>query len=118
LINIKLSEHSVFQYRKSDYSIHVWDHQDGKWDGPVIGRVGTITFCDKWQAEHMLEMLEMMLERGEWVKPEQSDSEQLCLSCLKELVDELPIKRDWLNPDLEKTIKNIIKRAERNKSKK
>jgi len=66
MIDIKLSEHSVFQFRKSDYSIHIWDHQDGKWKGPVIGRIGTITFCDKWQAEHMLEMLEMMLEKGDW----------------------------------------------------
>ena len=104
MIDIKLSEHSVFQYSKSDHSIHIWDHLDGKWGGPIIGKIGTITFCDEWQAEHMLEMLEMMLERGEWVK---NDLESLW--CLKEIMEELPEERDWLNPDLEKMIKKLIK---------
>jgi len=70
MIDIKLSEHSVFQFRRSDYSIHIWDHRDGKWDGPVTGKIGSITFADKWQVKHFHEMLEMMLEIGEWCNKE------------------------------------------------
>lgn len=41
-----------------------------------------------------------------------SEIPSVLLWCLKEIMKELPTKRDWLNPDLEKIIKNIIKRAE------
>jgi len=36
------------------------------------------------------------------------------LWCLKEIMKELPTKRDWLNPDLEKIIRKTIKNMEGN----
>jgi len=70
MINIQLSEHSVFTHSAKTNSIGIWDHRDGKWSGPCIGQIGNIVFCDRWQVEHMHEMLEMLLEKGEWAKEE------------------------------------------------
>jgi len=63
MINIEFDEKSVFTYSAKNLSVGVWDHRDGKWEGPVIGHIGNIKFTDKWQVYHFMEMLEFMLEK-------------------------------------------------------
>lgn len=63
MINIELDEKSVFTYCTDELSIGIWDHRDGKWEGPVIGQIGQIKFADKWQVYHFKEMLDFMLEK-------------------------------------------------------
>jgi hypothetical protein len=63
MLKIELDEKSVFTYDPKNMSIGIWDHKDGKYDGPVIGQIGFIKFCDKDQVYHFMEMLEFMLDR-------------------------------------------------------
>ena len=63
MINIEFDERSVFTYDSINLKVHAWDHRDGKWEGPVIGQVGSIKFADRWQVYHFMEMLEFMLEK-------------------------------------------------------
>lgn len=63
MLKIEFDEKSVFTYSPSNLSVHIWDHRDGKWEGPVIGEIGSIKFSDEWQVYHFMEMLEFMLEK-------------------------------------------------------
>jgi len=63
MINIEFDERSVFTYDAENLSIGVWDHRDGKLEGPVIGLIGNIKFADRWQVDFFQEMLEFMLEK-------------------------------------------------------
>jgi len=63
MIKIEFDERSVFTYDPTNLAVHAWDHRDGKWEGPVIGEVGSIKFASRWQVIHFMEMLEFMLEK-------------------------------------------------------
>lgn len=65
MIKIELDERSVFIYNRENNSIHIYDFRNGKWDGPTR-EIGMIKFCERWQVEQFHEMLEMLLEKGEW----------------------------------------------------
>jgi len=62
MINIEFTEHSVFTYNAKDLTIHLLDHKDGKFEGHIIGCVGSIKFADKDQLSHFMEMLEFIKE--------------------------------------------------------
>ena len=63
MIKIEFDEKSVFTYDSKNLIVHVWDHRDGQWEGPVIGEVGSIKFSSKWQVYHFMEMLQFILEK-------------------------------------------------------
>ena len=62
MININLTEHSVFTYVKETSTIRIHDHEEGRYAGKVQEHIGEITFCDREQAHHFKEMLDLMLE--------------------------------------------------------
>ena len=62
MIKIEFTEESVFTFSKKNLFVGIWDHRDGRLEGPIIGCVGLIKFADKRQARHFMEMLEFMLE--------------------------------------------------------
>lgn len=62
MINIELDEKTVFTYDAKNLTVHMWDHKNGKFEGPVIGQVGKIKFAGEWQVYHFLEMLEFILD--------------------------------------------------------
>jgi len=64
MISIELDEKSVFMFDVENLTVHLWDHECGKWDGPVIGQVGKIKFAGEWQVRHFMEMLELILENS------------------------------------------------------
>jgi len=61
MLKIKLDEKSVFTYNAKDLAVHIYDHRDGKWEGPIIGEIGSIKFSGRWQVIHFMEMLEYIL---------------------------------------------------------
>ena len=73
MINIKFDERSVFTYDVENLTVHALDHRDGKWEGPIIGEVGSITFVDEWQVYHFMEMLEFILEKLDKQKEEKDE---------------------------------------------
>lgn len=73
MISIELDEKTVFAYNADTLTIHMWDHQDGKWEGPVIGQVGKIKFADEWQVHHFMEMLQFIIDK---LKEKRNDSVQ------------------------------------------
>ncbi len=60
-MHIKIDEKSVFNFCKEDWSIHLWDHQDGPLTGPIIGETGSIQFASKKQAYQFKEMMDLMV---------------------------------------------------------
>jgi len=72
MIKIEFDERSVFTYDPINLAVHAWDHRDGKWEGPVIGEVGSIKFASRWQVFHFMEMLEFMLEKLDENKTEET----------------------------------------------
>lgn len=63
MINIELDDKSVFTYSTETLTVNIWDHRDGRFEGPAIGQVGKIKFASEDQLYHFLEMLEFILNR-------------------------------------------------------
>jgi len=62
-INIEFDEKSVFTFDKENLSIGVWDHRDGRYEGPIEGPIASIKFADKVQMGQFQEMIELCLEK-------------------------------------------------------
>lgn len=55
-------------------------------------------------------------DNGEHIKENEANARLIVLApdmffVLSQIMDDLPEKRDWLNPDLERLIKNLLKEA-------
>jgi len=62
MLKIEFDERSVFTFDAKNLTVHAYDHRDGRWEGPVIGEIGSIKFSGEWQVLHFMEMLEYILE--------------------------------------------------------
>lgn len=62
MINIEVSEHSVFSYDAKRLTISLWDHSQGWLSGEVSGEIGSIKFHNRQQLEMFTEMAQFILD--------------------------------------------------------
>lgn len=62
MIRIEFDEKSVFTFSVDDLAVHIYDHQDGKYKGPIIGEIGYIKFASRDQLIHFSEMLDFIID--------------------------------------------------------
>lgn len=60
MIDISLDEKCIFTFNSEEKSIIIYRHQDGKLEGSVEGPLGAIKFSDKWQVDHLIEILTLL----------------------------------------------------------
>lgn len=65
MININLTEHSIFSYSNDNEEIiiHIHDHEEGRFKGKVQEGIGSIKFKDWQLASDFLEILELAVNK-------------------------------------------------------
>jgi len=62
-MKIEIDKKSVFTFNAETLSVQLHNHRDGKYDGPMIGQIGEITFSDIDQVFQFQEMLQLIIDK-------------------------------------------------------